>query len=104
MHDRVSRPRPLPEPGRGIAILNEREGLGDGFFKLPLLRALRRCYPGEAITWIVSEGDTPYRVVMADIARPYVDRILVDQHLRKPTPDTIRRLRALPRFSVNSTS
>jgi ADP-heptose:LPS heptosyltransferase len=94
------RPKPLLEPGFGIAIINEREGLGDGFSKLPLLRALKRAYPGEAITWIVSEGDSPYRVVMAEIARPYVERVLIDTHMRSPTPGAIRRLRQLPRFSL----
>ena len=94
------RPKPLPEPGFGIAIINEREGLGDGFSKLPLLRALKRAYPGEAITWIVSEGDSPYRVVMAEIARPYVERVLIDTHMRSPTLGAIRRLRHLPRFSL----
>ena len=42
--------RPLPQPGRGIAVISERESLGDGFYKLNLLRALRRAYPGEKIT------------------------------------------------------
>src|ERR1700722_6910075 len=69
---------PLPEPGLGIAILNEREGLGDGFSKLHLLRALKRAYPAEKITWVVSESDSPYRLVMAEIARPYVDRVIID--------------------------
>src|SRR6516162_3225388 len=54
--ERVSGPRPLPEPGLGIAVINEWEGLGDGFYKLPLLRALKRAYPAEKITWVVSEA------------------------------------------------
>src|SRR5215475_4776689 len=93
-------PSPLPEPGLGIAVINEREGLGDGFSKLPLLRALKRAYPAEKITWIVSEGSTPYGGPMAEIARPYVDRVLSEAHLRRPTPDTIARLRRLPPFSL----
>ncbi|HEX7200216.1 MAG TPA: hypothetical protein VF213_12105, partial [Dongiaceae bacterium] len=84
----------------GIAVFNEREGLGDGFSKLPLLRALKRAYPAEKIIWVVSESDSPYRVVMADIVRPYVAEVLVDTHMRWPSPGVIRRLRQLPPFSL----
>src|SRR6516165_8581566 len=98
--ERVSGPRPLAEPGLGIAVINEREGLGDGFYKLPLLRALKRAYPVEKVTWVVSEGDSPYSLTMAEIVRPYLAQVLVDAHLRRPTPGTIRRLRQLPPFSL----
>ena len=93
-------PRPLPEPGLGIAVINEREGLGDGFSKLHLLRALKRAYPQEKITWIVSESDSPYRVVMAEIAKPYVDRVIVDADIRGPSRSAFRNIRNLPRFSL----
>src|SRR6516162_3365107 len=92
----VSAPRPLPQPGLGIAVLNEREGLGDGFSKLPLLRALNRAYPAEKITWVVTESDSPYRIVMADIVRPYLADVLIDAHIRRPRPGVILRLRRLP--------
>jgi ADP-heptose:LPS heptosyltransferase len=84
----------------GIAVFNEREGLGDGFSKLPLLRALKRAYPAEKVIWVVSESDSPYRVVMADIVRPYIAEVLVDTHMRWPSPGVIRRLRQLPPFSL----
>lgn len=98
--ERAAVPDPLPQPGLGIAVINEREGLGDGFSKLPLLRALKHAYPAEAITWIVSEGASPYGGPMAEIARPYVDRVLTEAHLRRPSPATIARLRRLPPFSL----
>ncbi len=92
--------RPLPQPGRGIAVISERESLGDGFYKLTLLRALRRAYPGEKITWIVSEGDSPYRTIMAGIVAPLVDEVIVHAKLRRPWREAVRRLRALPRFGL----
>jgi ADP-heptose:LPS heptosyltransferase len=92
--------RPLPHPGRGIVVISERESLGDGFYKLHLLRALRHAYPGETITWIVSEGDSPYRTVMARIAAPLIDRLMVNAHLRRPWMAARRRLRALPRYGL----
>jgi ADP-heptose:LPS heptosyltransferase len=93
-------PRPLAHPGRGIAIIAERESLGDGFYKLHLLRALRRLYPGEKITWIVSESDSPYRNVMAAIVAPLVDRVVAPAHLRGPLLVSGKNLRALPRFGL----
>ncbi len=89
-------PRPLPHPGRGIVVISERESLGDGFYKLNLLRALKRSYPDERIAWLVSEGDSPYRTVMARIVAPYVDRLVVRAGLRRPWAEARRRLRALP--------
>ena len=93
-------PRPLRRPGLGIAVISERESLGDGFFKLHLLWALKRAYPDEKITWIVSEGDTPYRGAMARIAAPYLDRIIVHAGLRHPLRAAFRRLRALGPYSL----
>jgi ADP-heptose:LPS heptosyltransferase len=92
--------RPLPHPGRGIAIISERESLGDGFYKLHLLRALRRAYPGEKITWIVSESDSPYRTIMAGIAAPLVDELIVNAKLRGRYFASRRRLAALPPFGL----
>ena len=93
-------PRSLPHPGRGIAVISERESLGDGFYKLHLLRALRRTYPAEKITWIVSESDSPYRTTMARIADPYLDKLIVNAGLRRPWHAALKRLRALPRFGL----
>ena len=93
-------PRPLPRPGLGIAVINEREGLGDGFFKLHLLRAIKRAYPDEAITWIVSESGSPYGGAMARIAAPYVAHVIGDAHLLWPRDAARDRLRALPQFSM----
>jgi len=93
-------PRPLPYPGRGIAVIAERESLGDGFYKLHLLRALRRLYPDEKITWIVSESDSPYRTVMAGIVATLVDKVIAPAHLRGPLLVSAKNLRALPRFGL----
>ena len=93
-------PRALPHPGCGIVVISERESLGDGFYKLHLLRALRRTYPDEKITWIVSEGDSPYRAPMARIAAPLIDTLIVQAGLRRPWLTALGRLRVLPRFAL----
>ena len=93
-------PRPLPRPGLGIAVISSRESLGDGFFKLYLLRALKRAYPDETITWIVSDSDSPYRGALARIAAPYLHRIIVQAGLRRPLREAIRRIRVLGPFTL----
>jgi ADP-heptose:LPS heptosyltransferase len=95
-----SPPRPFAFPGRGIVVISERESLGDAFYKLHLLRALKRAYPSEKIHWLVSESDSPYRTVMARIAEPYIDRLIVNAGLRRPWREAVRRLRALPRYGL----
>jgi ADP-heptose:LPS heptosyltransferase len=93
-------PRPLPRPGRGIVVISERESLGDGFYKLYLLRALKRSYPEERITWVVSESDSPYRNVMARIVAPYVSSVVPNAGLQDPKLSAISNLRALPPCSL----
>src|SRR5260370_26744701 len=83
-------PKPLPHPGQGIAVISERESLGDGFYKLHLLRALRRAYPGEAIDWYVSEGPSPYGGIMAPIVARRLPKVVPFAGFRRP------RLRAMP--------
>lgn len=100
MADAASNARPLPHPGRGIAVISERESLGDAFYKLHLLRALRRAYPGEPITWIVSESDSPFRTSMARIAAPLIDTLIPNAKLRRPWIAAMKRLRELPRFGL----
>jgi ADP-heptose:LPS heptosyltransferase len=93
-------PRPLPRPGGGIAVISERESLGDGFYKLYLLRALRRAYPAEAIDWYVSEGPAPYAGVLARIAGPDLRKVVSFAGFRRPWGEAIGRLRSLPRYSL----
>jgi ADP-heptose:LPS heptosyltransferase len=96
----AQKPHPLPRPGRGIVVISERESLGDGFYKLYLLRALKRAYPTEQITWVVSESDSPYRTVMARIAAPYLSNIIPNAGLQDPKLTAISHLRALPPCSL----
>ena len=93
-------PRPLPDPGSGIAVISEREGLGDGFYKLHLLRALKRAYPTEEITWYVSEGPAPYNGAMAPIVAPYLREVVPYAGFRRPWLEAIRRLRRLPPYAL----
>ncbi|HEY8014559.1 MAG TPA: hypothetical protein VIE35_01975, partial [Dongiaceae bacterium] len=96
----LPQPKPLPRPGQGIAVISERESLGDGFYKLHLLRALRRAYPGEAIDWYVSEGPSPYGGMMAPIVARDLRKVVPFAGFRRPRLEAIHRLRALPPYSL----
>src|SRR5262249_28057594 len=80
--------------------ISERESLGDGFYKLHLLRALRRTYPAEAIDWYVSEGPAPYAGIMAPLVAGELRRIVSFAGFRRPWPAAIARLRALPSYAL----
>jgi len=96
----LPQPKPLPRPGQGIAVISERESLGDGFYKLHLLRALRRAYPGEAIDWYVSEGPSPYGGMMAPLVARDLRKVVPFAGFRRPRLEAMRRLRALPPYSL----
>jgi ADP-heptose:LPS heptosyltransferase len=82
-----------------IAVIVDREGLGDVLLKLPMLRAIGRGFPGVPIWWIAA-----YQTSMADDLRPYfhdlvtVVRPLTDISSRRE--QMVQRLRELPAFSL----
>jgi ADP-heptose:LPS heptosyltransferase len=84
---------------RPIAVLVEREGLGDALLKLPLLRAIARGFPEYPIWWISSR-----QTDMAGPLRQYMPQQLAvvkeNARLGKPLREAARRLRELPAFSL----
>jgi ADP-heptose:LPS heptosyltransferase len=84
---------------RPIAVLVEREGLGDALLKLPMLRAIARGFPERPIWWI-----STHQTDMAGPLRQFMPGALavVREHagLGKPLRDAARRLREFPAFSL----
>jgi hypothetical protein len=68
---------------RRIAVLVDREGLGDALLKIPFLRAVRRAYPEHRIWWIAT-----HQTAMADDLAPWVapliDRVMANAKLTSP--------------------
>ena len=82
-----------------IAVLVDREGMGDVILKAPFLRALRRAFPDHGIWWIAT-----HQSAMADDLRPIfaADIAGVTTHAAldgAPGP-LLRRLRALGPFDL----
>ena len=81
-----------------IAVLVEREGLGDVLLKLPLLRAIARGFPNRPIWWI-----STHQTDMAGPLRQFMPAQLtvVKEHagLGKPLREAVRKLREYPAFA-----
>jgi ADP-heptose:LPS heptosyltransferase len=83
---------------RPIAVLVDREGLGDVMLKAPFLRALRRAFPQSPVWWIAThqtsmEGETR-ALFAADVAH-----VIAHAGLNGAMREVLPRLRALPPFA-----
>jgi ADP-heptose:LPS heptosyltransferase len=88
------------DPGaRPIAVLVDREGLGDSLLKFPFLRAIRRGFPGRPIWWIAT-----HQTSMANELSPFVttliDRVIDYAGLTGKSREVRERLKALPPFDL----
>jgi ADP-heptose:LPS heptosyltransferase len=82
-----------------IAVLVDREGLGDALLKLPFLRAVRRAFPGRPLWWIATHQTAMARE-MAPWVNGLIDRTIEYAGLTDPVREVIPRLRALPPFDL----
>ena len=86
-----------PGERRPIAVLVDREGLGDVMLKAPFLRALRHAFPEHEVWWIATHQSS-----MEDECRPMfardVARVVTHAALDGPARPQLKRLRALPPF------
>jgi ADP-heptose:LPS heptosyltransferase len=87
----------LTGPRRPIAVLVDREGLGDVMLKRPFLMGLRGAFPEHEVWWIATHQSS-----MADELRPllgaHVARVITHAGLDGPIGPLRERLRALPAF------
>jgi ADP-heptose:LPS heptosyltransferase len=94
----MSRVNTVEPDGRPIAVIVDREGLGDVLLKLPMLRAIARAFPDRPIWWIasnitaVADDLWPYMRGMVSEVRP-----LTGISTRK---DAVAAARELPAFSL----
>jgi ADP-heptose:LPS heptosyltransferase len=84
---------------RPIAVLVDREGLGDALLKLPFLRALRRAFPERPLWWIATH-QTSMAHEMAPWVADLIDRTIEYAGLTEPAREVIPRLRTLPPFEL----
>jgi ADP-heptose:LPS heptosyltransferase len=83
----------IPAP---IAVIVDREGLGDVMLKTPFLRALRRAFPDQEVWWIATHQSAMSE--LRELLTPAVANVVTHAALDGPVGPLLRRLRALPRF------
>ena len=83
-----------PEP---IAVLVDREGLGDVMLKAPFLRALRRAFPENAIWWIATHQTAMARE-LRHLFDPDIAQVIAHSGLEGRIGPPPHRLRDLPPF------
>jgi ADP-heptose:LPS heptosyltransferase len=84
---------------RPIAVLVDREGLGDALLKLPFLRAIRRGFPGRPVWWVATH-QTSMANELAPFVRGLIDRVIDHAGLTGKSLEVRGRLRALPPFDL----
>src|SRR5262245_34636288 len=82
-----------------IAVLVDREGLGDALLKIPFLRATRRAFPEHRIWWIATH-QTAMEDDLAPWVAPLIDRVIARAGLTSPDREVIPRLKRLPPFDL----
>ncbi|MCX5567734.1 glycosyltransferase family 9 protein [Kaistia nematophila] len=87
------------QASRPIAVIVEREGLGDVILKLPLLRAIRHARPDREIWWI-SAHDTAMQTAVLPYVEGGIARVMAELDFTEPLLQGMRTLKTLPPFSA----
>jgi ADP-heptose:LPS heptosyltransferase len=90
---------PTGDERQRIAVLVDREGLGDALLKVPFLRAVRRAFPEHRIWWIATH-QTAMQDDLAPWVAPLLDHVVAHAGLTSPDREIIPRLRRLPQFDL----
>jgi ADP-heptose:LPS heptosyltransferase len=67
-----------PNEARSILVYSGLELMGDGFMKIPFLRALRGVWPRARITWLAGQGKSVYAGALSPLVEAYLDEVIED--------------------------
>lgn len=83
-----------------ILVYSGLELMGDGFMKIPFLRALRAGWPRARITWLVGKGKTVYAEALKPLVTAYLDEIIEDAGIGSRAIELLRRPLSGRRFDL----
>ena len=66
----------VPQPVGSVLVYSAGETIGDGLFKIPFLRALRRRFPDARITWLAGIGPSTYAGALRDAVAGLLDEVI----------------------------
>ena len=74
-----------------ILVYSDLELIGDGFMKIPFLRALRAAWPQARITWMAGKGKTVFADALRPLTVPYLDEIIEEAMIGSRARQFLRR-------------
>lgn len=61
---------------KNVLVYSMGESIGDGIFKIPFIRALRRRFPNAYLTWFTGGGRTVYAGVLNPVVAGFLDEVI----------------------------
>ncbi|HLI10747.1 MAG TPA: glycosyltransferase family 9 protein [Alphaproteobacteria bacterium] len=89
-----------PFAPRTILVYSGLELMGDGFMKIPFLRALRGAWAQAHITWLAGIGKTVYAGALRPLVAAYLDEIIEDAGIGLRLAELLHRPLAGRRFDL----
>ncbi len=87
------------EAQRTLAVISDREGFGDAFWRLHFIRALKSGFPEHRLAWL-STVPTYYVSTLKPIVAGLIDEAHSHLPIERPAGPALARLRALPRYDM----
>jgi ADP-heptose:LPS heptosyltransferase len=83
-----------------ILVYSGLELTGDGFMKIPFLRAIRATWPEARVTWLAGQGKSVYASTLKPLVETYLDEVIEDAHVGWDVLELLRRPLAPRRFDL----
>jgi ADP-heptose:LPS heptosyltransferase len=83
-----------------ILVYSGLELTGDGFMKIPFLRAIRATWPNARVTWLAGQGKSVYASTLKPLVETYLDEVIEDAHIGWGVFELLRRPLSPRRFDL----
>ncbi|HUC62112.1 MAG TPA: glycosyltransferase family 9 protein [Alphaproteobacteria bacterium] len=83
-----------------ILVYSGLELTGDGFMKIPFLRAIRASWPSARVTWLAGQGKSVYASTLKPLVETYIDEVIEDAHIGWHVHELLTRPLAPRRFDL----